>query len=120
MVSRNSKVIKPSWLILAFVAILAAPGLAEHVAPPEPDCLHEYHWLEAECGDIAAPGQLGEDPEASDRGYLTTPAGSGRFIEQVAGPLIATYDYTLDYDCHSATTCGHASAMTLTNTTRFG
>jgi hypothetical protein len=99
MDSRNSNVIKACGLILAFIAILVSPSLATFTAQ-EPDCPHEYHWLEAECGDIVVPGELGQDPEASDNGYLTTPAGSGRFIEQVAGPLIATYDYSLDYDCH--------------------
>ena len=97
MNSKISKLIKPSWLILMFVAFLGSPGLAAvfDFAPQEPDCLHEYHWLEAECGDVFAPGQLGQDPEASEGGYLTTPAGSGRFIEHVAGPLIAAYNYTL-------------------------
>ena len=101
MDSRNLKLIEASRLMLMFVAILVLPGLANATAP-DPDCPHEYHWLEAECGDITAPGQLGEDPEASDNGYLATPAGAGRFVEQAAGPLIATYDYTLDYDCHDS------------------
>ena len=36
-------------------------------------CYPEFHWLEAECGEIYIPGQIDYDHGASRNYYLTTP-----------------------------------------------
>ena len=69
------------------------------VREPLPVCDKEYHWLEAECGEICWPGEVREAHDASKQHYLTTPAYSGSSL-YYAGNKIATYHFNIDTDCY--------------------
>ena len=64
-------------LVLTIMTLFVAAGLANSTVPLSNHCAHEYMWLEAECGDLYAPGEIGTDGDASNHGYLTTPMLSG-------------------------------------------
>jgi hypothetical protein len=73
-------------------------GPVEICVGEDPTCVHVYHWLEAECGDIQDPGESGQDLLASDHYFLTTPKNCGNWLYH-PGPKIAEYKLHLHQDC---------------------
>ncbi len=106
MNSRGEGIMKQSGSCLVLVSVVAMiattrldlEGMLVTPVQAQYGCQNEYYWIEAECGTLYPPGQVGQDNGASEGGYLTTPAGSGRYLDTV-GPRIATYPFTLQYSC---------------------